>query len=102
MSRPLSATYANVGGHAILCKQSVPRAERPSCARLPAFPSVTPATYANVGGHASKRDTCHELATYALLRRWEASPPTNATDALLRAKMLSRPYDGANVGGHAS
>ena len=60
------------------------------------------ATYANVRGHASQRDTCHELATYVLLRRWEASPPTNATDVLLRAKMLFRPYDGANVGGHAS
>ena len=31
---------------------------------------------ANVGGHASQRDTCHVIATYALLRRWEASPPT--------------------------
>ena len=31
---------------------------------------------ANVGGHASQRDTCHACAAYALLRRWEASPPT--------------------------
>ena len=31
---------------------------------------------ANVGGHVSERDTCHVCAAYALLRRWEASPPT--------------------------
>ena len=37
---------ANVGGRVILCKQSVPRAERASYARLPvAFPSVTPVQF---------------------------------------------------------
>ena len=48
---------ANVGGSAILCKQSVPRAERPSYASLPiAFPSVATAhkkqKRSNVGGDA--------------------------------------------------
>ena len=36
-----AATNANVGGDAILCKQSVPRAERPSYARLPATSVAT-------------------------------------------------------------
>ena len=40
----IGAYVAVVGGDAILCKQSVPRAERPSYARLPvAFPSVATA-----------------------------------------------------------
>ena len=55
-------------------------------------------------------------ATYALLRRWEASPPTRATYALLRRwerlwvgeparewrRLLHTCYLCANVGGHAS
>ena len=93
-----AATNANVGGHAILCKQSVPRAERPSCARLPiAFPSVTPAPRRSGEFKIRPQDevgilnpllaaaelqirlngeTCHVIATYALLRSKEASPPT--------------------------
>ena len=50
----------SVGGDAILCKQSVPRAERPSYARRPvAFPSVATAhrqrIRGSVGGDASQR-----------------------------------------------
>ena len=39
----------------------------------------------NVGGHASQRDTSHVIATYVLL--W--------------AETLFRPYNGADVEGHA-
>ena len=42
--RPQQHIDSSVGGDAILCKQSVPRAERPSYALLPiAFPSVATA-----------------------------------------------------------
>ena len=52
----------SVGGDAILCKQSVPRAELPSYARLPvAFPSVATAHRQRIRGrcHARKRDLLH-------------------------------------------
>jgi len=76
----------NVGGHAILCKQSVPRAERPNCARQPvAFPSVTPATW----------DISHlgmlGATSYALLRRWEASPPTHRPSTPINSNHPSTP-----------
>ena len=72
--RPQQGIGGSVGGDAILCKQSVPRAERPSYARLPvAFPSVATAHRQRIRGwcHAGKRD----LLRWRYCRGGTACPP---------------------------
>ena len=44
----------------------------------------------NVGGHASQRDTSHVCATYMLLRRREASPPTYRPVGELSGEVLAK------------